>query len=448
MAVSLTFSDNHVEDSNGLPIVGAQLYVYQATTTTLASIFSDTGLTTPLANPLTSDAEGNFSRFYIAVGTYKLRAETSLGVLIREEDSIDTGLSAGSGALPIASGGTGATTAAAARSNLDVPANSELTAISSEVSTLSTQVQAIISPPQGYLTTSTGVPIITSDATAATTVYYTPFVGAVLPLYNGTSLVATAFSELSLALSSNHVASTIYDLFVMSDSGTMRLVTGPAWNSSTAGGGSRGSGAGTTELERVNGILVNRQAITVRHSGGTTSMAARFGTYVGSMFVDGTNGQITCHRSSGSSRKWALWNAYNRQTIILRAFDSTASWTYASATIRQSNAATGNKITVFTGLQEAMIKATFIQNVQLNTSGADIGIGWGIDSTTAFSGTRSRGEFNVAGVGQASNVASYHSYASLLGISNFNLCEISNASGTNTFLGTETNMVGIAEWTG
>jgi hypothetical protein len=156
MALSIIKPFVHVEDANGNPYVGAKLYVYLPGTTTLASIYSDSGLSVALANPLSgaygSDAAGNFPRAYIAAGSYKLRAETSAGVLIWEMDSIDTGLSAGSGALPIASGGTGGTTAAAARTNLDVPSNSELADLASDITDIQATLQNIVSAPQGRLT--------------------------------------------------------------------------------------------------------------------------------------------------------------------------------------------------------------------------------------------------------------------------------------------------------
>ena len=89
-----------VEDANGNPYVGAKLYVYVPGTTTPAAIYADAALSIPLANPLSgatgSDAAGNFPRAYIAAGAYKLRAETAAGILIWQEDNIDTGLSAGS----------------------------------------------------------------------------------------------------------------------------------------------------------------------------------------------------------------------------------------------------------------------------------------------------------------------------------------------------------------
>ena len=111
-----------LSNSNGSPVVGAILKIYEFGTTTFRAIYSDAALMIPMTNPLAgvnaSNANGQFPCFYMAAGTYKLRAETSLGVLIWEVDNLDTGTSAGSGALPLPRGGTGATTAAAARANL------------------------------------------------------------------------------------------------------------------------------------------------------------------------------------------------------------------------------------------------------------------------------------------------------------------------------------------
>lgn len=46
--------------SGGLLNVGAHLTVYQTGTTTLASLYADVGLTTPIANPQTSNSAGRF----------------------------------------------------------------------------------------------------------------------------------------------------------------------------------------------------------------------------------------------------------------------------------------------------------------------------------------------------------------------------------------------------
>ncbi len=380
----------HVSDSNGNPYVGAKLYVYLPTTTTLASIYSDAGLSVPMANPMTgataSDASGNFPRFYIAAGTYKLRAETSAGVLIWQEDTIDTGLSAGSGALAVASGGTGGTTATAARTNLDVPSNSDLTTLSATITALQSTLTNLTSIPQGRLTLTTGVPVLATTVTAGTNVYYTPYIGKLLPIYDGSQFNTTAFTELTMALNSNHTANSIYDLYIISDSSTIRLVTGPAWGTTTDGAGSRGAGAGTTELTQLNGIWVNKYDMTARYGATTLTVTANRGTYVGSMLMDGTNGQVTHHTSYGQSRKAGIWNLYNQTRTILLVGDATATHTYASATYRPFNNSATNSARSFIGLPMNSITARYDQVASGSGGASAMAVGIGINSTTAPTG--------------------------------------------------------------
>lgn len=74
---------------------GAKLYVYDAGTTDLQSIYTDSDLTVASSNPVTCDANGLCPYIYVGTNPYKLRIETSAGVLIDEEDDIpgatDTG---------------------------------------------------------------------------------------------------------------------------------------------------------------------------------------------------------------------------------------------------------------------------------------------------------------------------------------------------------------------
>jgi hypothetical protein len=437
----------HVSDANGAPYVGAKLYVYEVTTTTLRSIYSDEGLSVAIANPLTSDAAGNFDRFYQAAGTYKLTCETSAGVPIWEEDNIDTGLPAGTGALPISRGGTGATTAAAARAALDVPSNSELSDLADDISDLSDQIQNVISIPQGRLTLTILTPVLAADVSASTAVYYTPYTGNLVPIWNGTTYVITEFAELTLSLNSNHVASNIYDTFVINDAGTVRLVSGPAWNSAAAGSGSRGTGAGTTELERVNGLWVNKNDMTARYGATTVAVDARKGTFVGSMFIDGTNGQATCHVAIGQNRKWAISNAYWREPITLKSTDATATWTYDTNTYRQSNAATGNKVTIFSCLPEESYSVDFRQNVTTLTSvsgGARIGIG--VNATASASGFS--GQADADGSAQIGTLTAFHDGVPFIGINNINMLETVPAASSCTFAGTEAHCRMTARWRG
>lgn len=449
----------HVSDSNGNPYVGAVLKVYLPGTTTLASIYSDDGLSVSMSNPLSgvnaSNAAGNFPRFYIAAGTYKLRAETSAGVLIWEYDNIDTGLSAGSGALPITAGGTGGITAAAARTNLDVPSNSELADLAAEITDIQTSLQNVVSVPQGYLTPTSGTPVISTGVTSGTSVYYTPFIGNTIPIYDGTQYNATQFSELTLTLNSNHLASTIYDAYVISDSGTLRLVTGPAWNNSAAGAGSRGTGAGTAEITRTNGLWTNANSMTARNGATTYSVSANRATYVGSIFIDSSAGQVTCHRTWGQSRKFGIWNAYNRVPIVLRCGDSTASWSRNTTSgIQVANSAGSNFLTLFVGLAEEFAVMTYVQNVNISNAGGstpNIRNGIGYNSTSAISGTNGQGgQFAAASINTLTNLHAVYSVMPAIGIHNISALENVAAigGGTTTFQGTEDFMILRGEWRG
>lgn len=89
--------------------------------------------------------------------------------------------------------------------------------------------------PQGRLTLTTAVPVLTANVTGATTVYYTPFRGDQVPIYNGSVWALNTFTELSQATTDNTkspaacVAHSNYDLFVWNDSGTLRCTRGPRW---------------------------------------------------------------------------------------------------------------------------------------------------------------------------------------------------------------------------
>ncbi|MBU6163192.1 MAG: hypothetical protein KGO50_18930, partial [Myxococcales bacterium] len=136
-----------------------------------------------------------------------------------------------------------------------------------------------VSPPQGRITLTTGTPVLTSTVSAATTVFYAPYSGRLVPLYSGSSFsMSDIGGELSQATTDSTksptacAANSNYDLFVWSDGGTFRCTRGPAWTSDTA----RGAGAGTTELVRVQGVLLNANNIT-------NGPAAQRGTYVGTI---------------------------------------------------------------------------------------------------------------------------------------------------------------------
>ena len=181
-------------------------------------------------------------------------------------------------------------------------------------------------------------------------------------------------SELSLALVAAHAANQIYDLYIFLLSGVPTLGSSPSWSAGSggsvaAGSCARGTGAGGTALSRLSGILTNAVSMVMTYgpSGATTTVGPNLGTYVGSMYIDGTNGQLTTTASYGQNRKCGLWNAYNRVPIVLTAGDGTSSWSYTTATVRASNGApasysgtefnvssgtAANGLVIFSGLAE------------------------------------------------------------------------------------------------
>ena len=302
---------------------------------------------------------------------------------------------------------------------------------------------------------------MSADETGQTTVYYTPYNGNLVSIPNGTKNVTFAFSEISLALVSNHLADTLYDVFVFldpADNTTIRLGTGPAWSTTTAGSSARGTGAGTTQLSRLAGLWTNTVAVTLRNGSSTYSVAIESALYVGSIYIDHTAGQVSAHQSWGQNRKYGIWNAYNREPIILQAGDSTTSWTYTTATIRASNATPAsysaaefnvgsgtacNGMVALTGLLEEPLECSITQKMSSAVGNATYSSGVGINSITAYSGTRAettdgslvtqRGEFTSA---------------PQLGLTVIASLELAAAANTQTWYGTQANMLLRARWRG
>jgi hypothetical protein len=253
--------------------------------------------------------------------------------------------------------------------------------------------QAAIPPPQGYLNLAgqaSGDVVQTGDVTAATTVYYSPYVGNQIPIYNGASFVIRTFSELTLTLTAAaQTSSTIYDVCAFNNAGVTTLVTGPAWANSSAGAGSRGTGAGTAQISRINGTWVNSNSITGVNGTNSYSIPADQCTYVGSIFIDATAGQVSAYKTYGQSRKWGIWNAYNRQQIYMIAGDSTATWSYTTNATRAANGNSANSLTIFTGLPEEsfdLYTTAFVGGTAGSTQSAGGQIGIGYNSTTSGSG--------------------------------------------------------------
>lgn len=314
-------------------------------------------------------------------------------------------------------------------------------------------------PAQGYLTPTAGLPIILADVLNATSVVYEPFTGCLVPILQGGVFLMRLFSALTLTLNNpNHAAATLYDVFIDDNAGALRIGTGPAWSNSGVGTSNRGTGAGTTELFRTgNGVIVNNVSMTARNGASTYTIPVRAGTYVGTILID-TVGTVTCHRSYGQSRKWGVWNAFNRQPIYLKGGDPNATWNYTVNTIRASRGDSANKLTVLSGLVEEVYDLRLNQRADMGIGGAPgaaIPInGIGLNSITAMSGKfGSAGLTNGSGSGltPVADLQAEFLQVPMLGVNDIQALERVTAIGgvaTIAWQGTETSMLLSARWRG
>lgn len=113
-------------------------------------------------------------------------------------------------------------TASSTGSALNVSTNAFLFVdiVSSLAQGMDLAAQAIA--PGGRLTLESGVPVSTTDQTAKTTVYYTPYVNNIIVLWDGNRWQPVTFAETSLALGTL-TAAKLYDVFGYLSSGALVL---------------------------------------------------------------------------------------------------------------------------------------------------------------------------------------------------------------------------------
>jgi len=293
---------------------------------------------------------------------------------------------------------------------------------------------AVVHPPQGRLTLLSGTPVMTTSQISKGTVYYTPYAGQFAPLYDGTKFVVTDLGgELSQATTDATkspaavVAAKNYDMFVWDDAGTKRCTRGPAWSSDTA----RGTGAGTTELEMLTGIYVNKNAIT-------NGPVARRGTYVGSIHVH-TDALVWFQFGSlalnGGLGHIGVWNCYNRALVNMMVQDTNATWTYSSNVWRAANGQTSWAVYFISGLAEDSWKARHAGLAGSSASGyANRAVGY--DSTTTPSGVSWLNQIFSSGISTDSYFAAtslgWH-FAQALEMASGGTCGLNGGSNSGLF---------------
>ena len=211
----------------------------------------------------------------------------------------------------------------------------------------------LLSMCEGRLTLETGVPISTTSQLAKETLYFTPYRGNTIGLYDGTNWVRRTFSEISIDIPD---VTGVHDVFAYDNGGTVTLEV-LVWTNDTTR---------ATALTTQNGVLVKSGATTRRYLGTFYSTTAG-------------NGQV---EDSVSNRY--LWNYYNRVPRLMYALDGTDTWAYTTATLRQANNSALNQLNFVIGWSEDLVTAN-AHGICSNNNATSVSVaaGIGLDSTSA-----------------------------------------------------------------
>lgn len=162
----------------------------------------------------------------------------------------------------------------------------------------------------GRLTLTSNTPVTSSDATSSI-VYYTPYVGSSICLYNTSSASwdILDFTQASLSLS-GLTSGKNYDVFAYNNNGTLTLELGTAWSTDTTR---------ATNLSTQDGVYVLSGNLSRR--------------YLGTIRATASN------TTEDSQAKRFVWNMYNRVNRSLRILSAAGPWTYNGTSWRLLNAA-------------------------------------------------------------------------------------------------------------
>ena len=234
-----------------------------------------------------------------------------------------------------------------------------LNKVSTTVVSFHTTVAAALAGTSKVDLTATMTSQVIPSGISNSTIYLTPFNGAQIGLYNGSSWTQLASAEVSLALGTL-TSDKNYDVFAYSNVGVLTLEL-LAWTSDTVR---------ATALVRQDGVWVKTGALTRR--------------YIGTIRTDSTTTTImeTGGARTTVSAKLFVWNADNRLDTSFFRFEQTGSWAWDTLSYHQANASTANQIEVIAGLAEAMIDIELTVLAVNTATGKVLSVALGEDSTT------------------------------------------------------------------
>jgi hypothetical protein len=300
--------------------------------------------------------------------------------------------------------------------------------------------------PQGRLTLTSNTPVMTSDVVGATTLYYTPYQGFLIPIATASNPVFSEneFNQLTLTLSSTgQTAGNIYDIFAFNNPNAGNAVTLAANCTPWPSLSSRGTSTAVA-ISQANGIWVNTYStasgLFELCAGSTTfgGIGQYCATYLGSIYMT-ANGETGVSlkpsaASGGTNNVMGVYNAYNRVRVTAYCRDDTSSWNYSTASWRAADGASGNtnnKISFIDGLAQSPVTGNY--SVMGYTSASTIGeyIGLNEDSSTTTPDIAAV----MAGTGGANQYSVTETFYPLLGLHYIQAVEYASGTGTASFYG-------------
>lgn len=285
-----------------------------------------------------------------------------------------------------------------------------------------TQAEAFawaMAPTPGIrLTLTQGTPITTADVTGATSIYAEPYNGAVVPLFRDAAgkypaIRKLSASTLSLALGTLASATIPNDVFAYDNAGAVGLEK-LAWTNATTR---------ATAVDLVNGRYYKNGDYSRLLVGGFYPTAT-------TTTQDSAGGVTT---QVGGKR--FLWNAFNRVTRAIKVIDTTGTWSYTTNTVRQANAASGNKVEYFCGIAEDNVFADVRGSISVDSNTAVAAkVGLGVDATNAFSGVSSSA-FNFGLSALYAAFSGLYGGIPGLGYHYIAWCEVGASNGNSIFVG-------------
>lgn len=203
----------------------------------------------------------------------------------------------------------------------------------------------------GRLTLESGVGVSTSDQSNLGTLYFTPFEGGKVAVYDGSKWLFNSFTEKSISLA-GIVQDGNYDVFVYSNSGTLAMELSAVWTSGVLR---------ADALALQDGVYVKSGTPTRRWVGTIRGSAA--------------------DQTSDTLLKRFVWNECQRRTRPMQVLEPTATWTYNSTTTRNVRAQASNRVEYVAGRADVLVRGNAFMRVGGSSCATNLS-GIGIDSTT------------------------------------------------------------------